>query len=151
MHVLVAIPVKPFGVAKARLASRLDVRERARLGRAVAARTVATSLATGAPTAVITADEGVARWAAGLGVEAIGEDPSPGTGLNRAASAAARLAGERDVRDRSTARREAGQHQRCRLAAVLRPTGEADGAGESLHHHPGSRRVGTELDHPDLL
>ena len=94
MHPLIAIPVKPFGVAKARLAPVLDADERRRLGKAVAAHTVVVALETGLPTAVVTADASVARWARNLGVQVIPETPELGSGLNGAARAAMACAGE---------------------------------------------------------
>lgn len=94
MHSLIAIPVKPFGVAKARLAPVLDAEGRRRLGKAVAAHTVQIAKDTGLSTAVVTADEGVARWARRLGVEVIPETAEDGSGLDGAARAAVARAGE---------------------------------------------------------
>ena len=86
--ILAAIPIKPFGVAKARLADRLDGPARSRLGKAVAARTAAAATDTGALVAIVTGDEGVARWARSLGYLTIDEAMSPSSGLNGAAEAA---------------------------------------------------------------
>jgi 2-phospho-L-lactate guanylyltransferase len=85
-EVLIAIPVKPFGVAKRRLAPVLDAEQRSRVGRAVAAHVITTARATGCRVAVVTADRGVLAWAGRLGVEVVdelGED-----GLNQAAATA---------------------------------------------------------------
>ncbi len=84
--VLVAIPVKAFAVAKARLADVLSPDKRERLGRTLAARAVATVAAAGAQPAVVTGDPAVTAWAQGRGVRVIPE-PDPG-GLNCAATAA---------------------------------------------------------------
>jgi 2-phospho-L-lactate guanylyltransferase len=94
-EVLIAIPVKPFGVAKRRLAPVLDPRQRRRLGRVVAARVIATALETGCAVAVVTGDEGVAGWARQLGASSIAE-PSAG-GLNLAAAAAVEAARGKDL------------------------------------------------------
>ena len=98
MKLLIAIPVKPFGVAKARLNPVLTGAERSRLGRAIAARTIERAKATGAVVAVVTGDRGVARWAETSGVEVVAEAPEYGVGLNGAATAAAARA-ERDQSD----------------------------------------------------
>ena len=92
MQPLVAIPVKPFGVAKRRLSPVLDARRRSVLGREVAARTVAAARATGAPVAVVTADPGVGTWARSQGVGVISD---PGQGLNAAARAVVETAADR--------------------------------------------------------
>ena len=89
MKPVIAIPLKPFGVAKARLAPILSAAQRSRVGKAVAAHTVEAAVKTGASTAVVTADHGVAAWARHRGVEVIYEVPELGTGLNGAARAAA--------------------------------------------------------------
>lgn len=88
--VLIAIPVKPFGVAKQRLSPVLDPRQRRRLGKAVAARVIATALGTGCPVAVVTGNDGVADWARRLGASTIAEPP--GEGLNGAAAGAVQAA-----------------------------------------------------------
>lgn len=72
---LVGVPIKPFGVAKARLAGDLDARARSRLGRAIAAHTLRTVAASGAAPAVITGDAGVARWARRRGWMVVPELP----------------------------------------------------------------------------
>jgi 2-phospho-L-lactate guanylyltransferase len=92
MQPLIAIPVKPFGVAKRRLSPVLDAKRRSVLGREIAARTVAAARATGAPVAVVTADSGVEAWARNQGVGVIAD---PGQGLSAAACAAVAAAGSR--------------------------------------------------------
>jgi 2-phospho-L-lactate guanylyltransferase len=92
---LISIPVKPFGVAKARLDPVLTASQRSRLGRAVAAHTIGQAVATGAPVAVVTGDPGVTAWAKAAGVEVVAEQPRLGPGLNGAAAAAAAEAEQR--------------------------------------------------------
>jgi 2-phospho-L-lactate guanylyltransferase len=94
----VAIPVKPFGVAKARLAPVLGPRARSRLGRAVLAHTIQAASAAGGIVAVVTADAGVARWAKAEGVEVVPEDPQLGSGLDGAARAGAAAAHHQGLR-----------------------------------------------------
>jgi 2-phospho-L-lactate guanylyltransferase len=86
MDTFIAIPVKPFGVAKRRLAPVLDADQRSRVGKAVAAHVIATAQATECPVAVVTGDRGVASWAGELGAGVIHETGPPG--LNHAALAA---------------------------------------------------------------
>lgn len=86
--ILAAIPIKPFGVAKARLAGQLDARNRSRLGKAVAARTAAAATDAGALVAIVTSDPGVASWARSNGYLTIDERTSSQSGLNGAAEAA---------------------------------------------------------------
>lgn len=86
--ILAAIPIKPFGVAKARLAGKLDARSRSRLGKAVASRTAAAATDAGALVAVVTGDPAVAAWARSNGYLTIDESESPRGGLNGAAEAA---------------------------------------------------------------
>ena len=88
MSLFIAIPVKPFGVAKARLRPVLNARQRSVLGKAIAAHTVAEAQATGARVAVVTGDPGVTEWARWLGVDVVDESIEDGTGLNGAATAA---------------------------------------------------------------
>lgn len=85
--ILAAIPIKPFGVAKRRLSSRLDARARSQLGKAMAARTADAAIDAGALVAVVTADSAVAGWAKARGYIIIAETLGEGSGLNRAASA----------------------------------------------------------------
>ncbi len=86
------VPIKPFGVAKARLSPVLNTRERRRLGQGIAARTVATVQATGAIPAVVTGDPGVMRWARRRGWRVVAEEP--GGGLDGAGRALVRAAGQ---------------------------------------------------------
>ncbi len=88
---LVAIPVKPFGVAKARLAPLLTPEERSRLGKAVAAHTARVADESGGHVAIVTASPAVASWAHGLGLDTIDD---PGSGLDAAAAAAVARAGK---------------------------------------------------------
>ena len=88
MSLFIAIPVKPFGVAKARLRPVLNARQRSVLGKAIAAHTVGEAQATGARVAVVTGDSGVAEWARDLDVEVVDESVEYGTGLNGAGAAA---------------------------------------------------------------
>lgn len=83
---LVGIPVKGFGVAKARLAGVLDTAGRAALGKRVAARTVDVARAVVGADAVVvvTGDADVAAWARAIGVAVIDEGPG---GLDGAAAA----------------------------------------------------------------
>lgn len=91
---LIAIPVKPFGVAKARLSPVLNAAARSRLGRAVAAHTVGAALLSGERVVVVTGDDGVAAWARELGAGVVRE--AVGGGLDGAARAAVASAGEGD-------------------------------------------------------
>jgi 2-phospho-L-lactate guanylyltransferase len=83
--ILAAIPIKPFGVAKRRLADRLDGETRSRLGKEIAARTAAAATDAGALTAIVTGDPGVATWARGNGYLVIDEQISSNRGLDGAA------------------------------------------------------------------
>lgn len=91
-RVLVAIPVKPFGIAKARLSPVLDSPSRRTLGQSVLAHTIEAVRAAGAEPAVVTGDQGVAGWSAERGVETIAER---GSGLDGAARSAVQTARER--------------------------------------------------------
>lgn len=92
------IPIKPFGVAKARLSPVLGASDRSRLGRAVAARTARLCEDAGAEVTVVTGDEGVALWAKAKGLAVTREDPDVGTGLDGAAACGARDAHRRGLR-----------------------------------------------------
>lgn len=83
---LVGIPVKGFGLAKARLAGVLDAAARSALGRRVAGRTVdvARAVVGGDSVLVVTGDAGVVAWAQAIGVTVIDEGPG---GLDGAAAA----------------------------------------------------------------
>lgn len=95
MSLLISIPVKPFGVAKARLDPVLTAPQRYRLGRAVAAHTIGQAVGTGVQVAVVTGDKGVAAWAEATGVEVLAEQSGFGPGLNGAAATAAAAAERR--------------------------------------------------------
>jgi len=86
--ILAAIPIKPFGVAKQRLSSRLDARHRSEIGRAVAAHTAAAATDAGALVAIVTGDSGVERWARRLGYLVVSETLSGHAGLDGAAASA---------------------------------------------------------------
>jgi 2-phospho-L-lactate guanylyltransferase len=79
----IGVPIKAFGVAKARLAPVLGPDERARLGKAVAEHTLGVAGAVGR-VAVVTGDADVASWALGIGREVVPERPG---GLDGAAAA----------------------------------------------------------------
>jgi 2-phospho-L-lactate guanylyltransferase len=81
---LAAVPIKPFGIAKQRLAPILDAPSRSRLGKAIAANTLSAVAAAGVEVAVVTADPDVAAWTMRQGVPVIAD---PGTGLDDAAAA----------------------------------------------------------------
>jgi 2-phospho-L-lactate guanylyltransferase len=95
--VLAALPVKPFGVAKARLGPAVDAAARSRLGMAIAAHTGRAARDAGAEVAVVTSDRQVRRWASRCGFGVIGEPAGPGSGLDRAAAAAAAEADRRGL------------------------------------------------------
>ncbi|MDJ0923831.1 MAG: 2-phospho-L-lactate guanylyltransferase [Acidimicrobiia bacterium] len=86
--ILAAVPIKPFGVAKARLSAVLDARSRSQLGKAVAARTAAAATDAGALVAIVTGDSDVAKWARAHGYLTIDENISTRPGLNGAGEAA---------------------------------------------------------------
>jgi 2-phospho-L-lactate guanylyltransferase len=86
---LIAVPIKPFGVAKRRLATVLDASTRSIVGREVAARTLDMAGAAGGRVVVVTADGGVRAWAARRGVESTGQSEG---GLIGAAMAAVAMA-----------------------------------------------------------
>lgn len=82
---IVGIPIKPFGVAKARLAPVLARAQRSRVGKAVAAHTAAMVARSGATPTIVTGDDGVAAWAKRQGWAVIAEPA--GGGLDGAAAA----------------------------------------------------------------
>ncbi len=88
---VVGIPIKPFGIAKARLASVIDAGARSRVGKAIAARTAAAVAASGASPVIVTGDAGVAAWAREHGWATVPE-PAAG-GLDGAAQAFCAAAG----------------------------------------------------------
>ncbi len=79
---LVAIPVKAFGVAKARLAPRVSAPARRVLGQAMAARTARMFAEAGAEPVILAADARVAGWARTTGFEVLAQRRP---GLNGAA------------------------------------------------------------------
>ena len=83
MPIIVILPVKSFHSGKGRLAGSLPPESRAGLGRALAVRTLSATEAAGLIPVVVTGDDRVSSWAAGLGVPALAD---PGTGLSAAAT-----------------------------------------------------------------
>ncbi len=81
---IIAVPLKPFGLAKARLASAFDGAERECLGRRTAAHTLETIHEAFGSVWVVTSDAEVSAWAASRGANLIEE--VPGGGLNGAAA-----------------------------------------------------------------
>ncbi|NOY56553.1 MAG: 2-phospho-L-lactate guanylyltransferase [Actinobacteria bacterium] len=86
---LIAVPVKPFGVAKRRLATVMDAPTRSIVGRRIAARTLEAARQTGASVVVVAGDRGVRQWAGALGFASIPELEPGLTGAARAAVDAA--------------------------------------------------------------
>ncbi len=91
MTPLAAIPVKRFYVAKRRLAEVLDAETRSRLGRDLAAHTVATITKAGGEALILAADAEVAAWAAEEGFDSLtdrgeGLDAAAAGGADRAAA-----------------------------------------------------------------
>lgn len=84
-QVVIGIPVKPFGAAKRRLGDVLGEEERARLGQALAERTVAAVSGSGATPLVLSADDQVTEWARSIAVDVLLDE---GSSLDRAAAAA---------------------------------------------------------------
>ena len=88
---IVAIPVKPFGVAKMRLSGLLTARQRQALGVELARRTANAAIAAGAAPLILSADEVVSEWAAGQGYDVLLDE---GSNLDEAAHAATAFAGD---------------------------------------------------------
>lgn len=86
---VVAVPIKPFDTAKARLATSIPSPIRERLSREMASRTIEVIDAAGAHPVVVAAGPSVLDWAISQGVETINDQ---GSGLDGAALAAVRLA-----------------------------------------------------------
>lgn len=82
LQVVIGIPVKPFGAAKRRLSDVLGEQERARLGQALAARTVAAVNGSGATPLILSADDQVTEWARSIPVDVLLDE---GSSLDRAA------------------------------------------------------------------
>jgi 2-phospho-L-lactate guanylyltransferase len=170
--ILAAIPIKPFGVAKHRLADRLDSGARSRLGQAVAARTAEAAADAGALVAVVTADVGVGAWARRAGYLVIDETLSGRPGLNGAAESAVLEAGQRRLAwavihadlPLVTPGALIPVFERCRHRTVLVPsynggTNIAAGTGSgfrfwygegSFHRHLATNQPATVLVHPHL-
>lgn len=87
---IAGIPIKPFGVAKARLAPVLDARARSRLGKAIAQHTAAAVAAAGATPVVVSGDDEVRAWAKRQSIDSLRE--IDGAGLDGAATALTRHA-----------------------------------------------------------
>lgn len=85
----VAVPIKPFGIAKRRLAPLLDRSARAALGRAIARHTILTVHEAGYQATVVTNDHGVAAFSRDCGADVVID---PGEGLDRAAQEVVRTA-----------------------------------------------------------
>ncbi len=81
---IIAVPLKPFGLAKARLASAFDGAEREYLGRRTAAHTIEMIGAAFGSVWVVTSDAVVSAWAGSRGAQVIEE--VPGEGLDGAAA-----------------------------------------------------------------
>ena len=92
MPVVFVIPIRSFHLGKSRLAGALDQIDRKRLARHLANHVVTTLRSSDVETAVVTADEEVASWVSGVGVEVVRD---PGRGLDRAASVGANWAIDR--------------------------------------------------------
>lgn len=90
---IIAVPLKPFGLAKARLASEFSGRQRAALGMATATHTVTAALDAVGSVSVVTSNQEVADWAATLGASVIDEGTNQPGGLDKAASQAVAAAG----------------------------------------------------------
>lgn len=82
---IVAIPVKPFDVAKARLSAVLTADERQALSVELARRTANAAIAAGAAPLILSADEVVSEWAARQGYDVLLDE---GSSLDEAAHAA---------------------------------------------------------------
>jgi 2-phospho-L-lactate guanylyltransferase len=90
---IIAVPVKPFGLAKARLAQAFTNKQRSDLGRATAAHTIGVIANVAGLAWVVTGDDEVADWATDIGARVILEH-SPGKGLNAAADRVVEVAGD---------------------------------------------------------
>jgi 2-phospho-L-lactate guanylyltransferase len=82
---IVAIPVKPFGVAKRRLSGVLTAEQRQALSVELARRTANAAIAAGAAPLILSADEVVSEWAASEGYDVLLDE---GSSLDEAAHAA---------------------------------------------------------------
>ena len=82
---IVAIPVKPFGVAKKRLSGLLTDEQRHALSVELARRTANAAIAAGAAPVILSANEAVSKWAADQGYDVLLDE---GSSLDEAAHAA---------------------------------------------------------------
>lgn len=89
---IIAIPVKPFGVAKQRLAGPLTNAQRRSLSVELARRTATAAVGAGATPLILSADDGVSEWAQGERFDVLLDE---GSSLNEAARAATVYAGDR--------------------------------------------------------
>lgn len=85
LDVVAAIPVKPFGLAKGRLAAVLTPGERRHLGERLARHTVEVAAAAGALPLVLSADDEVTDWARSADIDVLLDE---GSSLDEAATAA---------------------------------------------------------------
>lgn len=88
---IVAIPVKPFDVAKMRLSSILGPHQRQRLSVELARRTADAAVAAGASPLILSADDAVTAWARDQGYDVLLDK---GSSLNEAAHSATLFADE---------------------------------------------------------
>jgi 2-phospho-L-lactate guanylyltransferase len=93
VNLFIGIPVKAFGVAKARLSEQLSPAQRSLLGRSIALNTALEATRTGAFVAVVTGSDAVAAWARDIPVDVVPE--SGENGLNGAAADVVGAAGDR--------------------------------------------------------
>ncbi len=91
---LVAIPIKPFEVAKDRLAETLNPATRVRLAQALADHTIEVALESQVEVLILAATEEVAEWADDRGVSALVDDHGS---LNEASASALEIANERGL------------------------------------------------------
>lgn len=89
---IIAIPVKPFGVAKQRLAGPLTDAQRRSLSIELARRTATAAVGAGATPLILSADDGVSEWARAEGFDVLLDE---GSNLNEAARSATVFAGDR--------------------------------------------------------
>ncbi|HEU4319254.1 MAG TPA: 2-phospho-L-lactate guanylyltransferase [Acidimicrobiia bacterium] len=87
MPIVFVVPIRSFHLGKSRLAGVLEPAERDSLARRLASHVVTTVQAAGFDTAVITADQEVARWAGGHR-SAVVSDPNRGLSVAANASVA---------------------------------------------------------------
>lgn len=88
---IIAIPVKPFDVAKQRLSGLLSDVQRRQISVELARRTARAAVLAGARPLILSADDGVTEWAGQEGFEVLLDE---GSSLNEAARSAADHAGE---------------------------------------------------------